>query len=97
MMYCPRCNNTYWIRIDPRGIKDRIAVLRLKRPYRCVKCERVRLGSIFLKFVEPELKCPKCGSDVRRAHRSPWERMILIVRPYRCLKCQARFRKFRFV
>jgi uncharacterized protein with PIN domain len=50
MMYCPRCNNTYWVRSRPRDVSERLAILRLKRPYRCTKCGRMRLGSIFLDF-----------------------------------------------
>ena len=29
---------------------DRLAILRLHRPYLCIKCKRVRLGWVFLDF-----------------------------------------------
>jgi hypothetical protein len=112
MIYCPRCNNTHWVTTRHRDWLDRLAILRLKRPYRCIKCDRVRLGTIFLDFgisrprqtrrklVEnedaPLLKCPTCGGVVRRAHRRMIERLLFFVRAYRCLECQSRFRTFKF-
>src|SRR5215470_483506 len=111
MMYCPRCNNTHWTITKPRGWLDRLAILRLKRPFLCIKCERVRLGSIFLDlrtsmFRKPRrkreenqhgsiLKCPSCGGVVRRVHRKMLERALFFVRAYRCIECQTRFRTFR--
>jgi DNA-directed RNA polymerase subunit RPC12/RpoP len=106
-MYCPRCNNTHWLIARPRDWLDRLAILRLKRPYRCIKCERVRLGYIFLDFRtsrprkrekkqhESILKCPWCGGVVRRTHRKALERLLFFVRAYRCIECQARFRTFK--
>src|SRR5438094_328516 len=68
MMYCPRCNNTHWVKIKARDYRDRLAILRLKRPYRCTKCDRTRLGSIFLDFTlsrprKPKRKVPVDKSD----------------------------------
>src|SRR6266571_4448710 len=34
MMYCRRCNNTHWERTKPQGLLERLASLRLQRPYR---------------------------------------------------------------
>src|SRR5258706_4973498 len=62
MMYCPRCNNTHWDKIKGRHFKDHLAILRLKRPFRCTKCDRVRLGSVFLDF---------SWSRVRKSKRKP--------------------------
>ena len=111
MMYCPRCNNTHWVKTNHRNLKDRLAILLLRRPLRCIKCDRVRLGSIFLDFKPlgarkpkrkiardndiSELKCPQCGSSVRRSHRRSIERLIFFIRAYRCLDCRTRFRTVR--
>lgn len=59
MMYCARCNNTHWVKMEPRRSADRLAMLRLKRPYRCIKCDRIQLGSIFLDFKWSKLAKPK--------------------------------------
>jgi hypothetical protein len=59
MMYCPRCNNTHWIRTKRKTILERISLLALKRPYRCKKCDRVQLGSIFLDFTLSGPRKPK--------------------------------------
>jgi hypothetical protein len=59
MMYCPRCKNTHWVQTKPRHFADRMAVLRLKRPYKCIKCDRIQLGSIFLDFKWPKPSKPK--------------------------------------
>ena len=50
MMYCPKCNNTHWVKTKPRHFTDRLGILRLKRTYKCIKCNRIQLGSIFLDF-----------------------------------------------
>src|SRR5262249_47054940 len=111
MMKCPGCNNTHWIRSAPRGFADRLAILRLKRPYRCLKCNSVRLASIFTDFTSDpdehkfnlaqtvmwELKCPECGGRVRRSRRNVLERLVFFVRAYRCLACRTRFRRFTLV
>ena len=59
MMYCPKCNNTHWVKIKPRRLADRLAILRLKRPYQCIKCDRIQLGSIFLDFKWSSPRKPK--------------------------------------
>jgi len=111
MMYCPKCNNTHWARIEPRNWMDQIAMLRLRRPYQCTKCERVRLGPLFLdhtpvgprksrrqadKVRAAALKCPHCGGVVRRSHRTWMERLLFIIKTYRCTDCRERFRKLSF-
>ncbi|MBI2149534.1 MAG: hypothetical protein HYU27_02870 [Acidobacteria bacterium] len=65
MMYCPRCNNTHWVKTGKRRPEDRLAILRLKRPYKCIKCDRIQLGSIFLDY-----KWPKLFSRKKREKRS---------------------------
>ena len=64
MMHCPRCNNTHWTRTKARRAEDSLAILRLKRPYRCIKCDRIQLGSIFLDF-----KWPKISEKNRKRER----------------------------
>jgi hypothetical protein len=78
----------------------------LKRPYRCIKCDRIQLGSIFLDFSLPKprkakrgfkedeanLKCPECGGNARRSRRRGIERFLFFAKAYRCFQCQARFR-----
>jgi hypothetical protein len=108
MMYCPRCNNTHWEPVEPRNFLDRLAILRLQRPYRCEKCDRVRLGWIFLdsnsKPRKPrrkipfatlrveDMRCPECGGGVRRSRRNGLERWLIFIRVYRCMECRNRFR-----
>jgi hypothetical protein len=105
-MHCPKCNNTNWVIAEHRSFMDRLAILRLKRPYQCIKCERIRLGWVFLRLLShatvshsrpsdakwDELKCPECGGDVRRSHRRTIDRMLFFLTPYRCLECRTRFR-----
>src|SRR5437867_4496560 len=111
MMYCRRCNNTHWEKMKPRGVIERLALLRLKRPYRCTKCSRIKLGSIFLNFRPrkpsvrsrkerhhkkiSDMKCPRCGAPVRRSHRRGLERLLFFTKAYRCGECETRFRSFR--
>src|SRR5205085_8961955 len=97
MMYCRRCNNTHWARIKPRGFRDHLAILSLRCPYRCLKCERVRLGWLFSDSKKkPAVTCPECGSKAQRTRRKPFERALLFIRAYRCLNCKARFRTLNF-
>jgi transcriptional regulator NrdR family protein len=59
MMYCPRCNNTHWKPTEGRKLRERLAWLLLRRPYRCIKCERIQLASIFLDFQWPGPRKPR--------------------------------------
>jgi len=109
MMYCRRCNNTHWERTKPQGLLERLAFLRLQRPYRCTKCGRIKFGSIFLNFKHSktsmrnlkehhkskEMKCPRCGGHVRRSHRHGIEKLLFFTKTYRCSECETRFRKFK--
>src|SRR5690349_21775679 len=114
MMYCPRCNNTHWVPTEGRDVLEQLAWVILKRPYRCIKCDRVQLGSLFLDFHltgprKPkrkiprdkkkiqDLKCPECGSSVRRSRRRGLERLLFFTRAYRCSDCDARFRTFKLI
>ena len=38
---------------------EQIAFLVLKRPYRCIKCDRIQLGSIFLDFTLSRPRKPR--------------------------------------
>ncbi len=110
MMYCPRCNNTHWTRTEASRAADHFAILRLKRSYRCNKCGRIQLGSVFLDFKWPKLsekkrkksppkkenvKCPNCGGEVRRSRRRGLERFLIFWRAYRCSHCDIRFRSLK--
>src|SRR5215831_1170163 len=50
MMYCPRCNNTHWVKAAARDFCDNLSWLALTRLYRCIKCDGVQRGSVFLDF-----------------------------------------------
>lgn len=93
---------------------EQMAWLILRRPYRCIKCDRVQLGSVFLDFHlggarKPKrkvardhkdiskLKCPECGSAVRRSRRKGIEKLIFFARAYRCHECEARFRTYKLI
>src|SRR5436190_23547463 len=64
MLYCPRCNNAHWDKARARNMRDGFAILGLKRPYQCTKCNRVRLGWIFL-----DLKWESSPKPQRKKHR----------------------------
>jgi DNA-directed RNA polymerase subunit RPC12/RpoP len=91
---------------------EQLAWLVLKRPYRCIKCDRIQLGFIFLDFHSPgrqkprhksrkkqaeEIKCPECGGTVRRSRRRGIERLLFFSKAYRCSECEIRFRTFKLV
>jgi uncharacterized protein with PIN domain len=110
MMYCRRCNNTHWAKTQARNALDRLALLILRRPYQCNKCERIQLGSIFIDIKarsrkrqrrilqqrtdHSKIKCPECGGTVHRCRRRTIERLLVFTRAYRCFKCEARFWRF---
>jgi DNA-directed RNA polymerase subunit RPC12/RpoP len=77
-----------------------LAAFTLKRTYRCLKCDKVMLGSIFLerragnRDKPSKIKCPQCGETTHRSRRSAIERIIPYLRAYRCSKCDSRFRRF---
>src|SRR5262245_29485305 len=108
MMQCKRCNNTHWVKAAGHLRKYPFAILRLHRPYKCIKCGRIQTGSIFFidKWAEysekrnkrrealrktAKLRCPKCGSEVRRSRRRGLELIFIFWRAFRCLKCRKRF------
>jgi DNA-directed RNA polymerase subunit RPC12/RpoP len=104
MLYCPRCNNTHWKRVAAKGAADRLLRLRLKRQYRCLKCDKVLTASIFADFEwhmfrsrprrSAEPRCPACGNSSRRSRRQLLERLFPFWRAYRCNECSRRFRAF---
>jgi len=91
----------------PKTFRGRLMLLGLRREYRCLKCEKVLVGSIFMdtstlkrsfrkrKESKPKLPaCPACGKDVRRSHRKGLERLLPFWRVYRCKECRHRFGRF---
>ena len=110
MMYCPRCNNTFWKTSERKTVMDYFSVLWFRRPYRCTKCDRIKHASIFLAWSDApkrkkidfskestsQLNCPECGGILRRSHRNLLERLFFVFRAYRCIDCRARFRSLRF-
>jgi hypothetical protein len=47
MMYCIDCRNTHWVPAKFKRLRDYVALLLLRRPYRCRKCDRIQSGFIF--------------------------------------------------
>ena len=93
-MHCSRCNNTHWQATALRTFNDYLALGLLRRPFSCLKCERIQNGTLWLKSVRPprERKCPKCGGEARRSRRHGLEKTFPFWRAYRCKKCESRFR-----
>jgi DNA-directed RNA polymerase subunit RPC12/RpoP len=99
MLYCPRCNNTHWTPAEMKGMRPLLAVLTLQRPYSCLKCGKITLGSVFLerrslnRDKSPKVDCPRCGSATHRSRRQSVERLIPWLKAYRCSNCNSRFRR----
>ena len=106
-MNCPRCNNTHWTPSQHRNSKEWFAILLLCRPYRCLKCDFVRLGLIFLhrearpsstrdKTLSEAKRCMECGLSLSRSKRRGIER-LLVRSAYRCNECKIRLRFVRIL
>ena len=101
-MRCPRCNNTHWLPEPRRLASDYLKLLALKRPFRCLKCDKIMSGLFWLsegrsipKKRSASRPCPKCGETTQRSRRRRLERVLVFWRAYRCGKCEVRFLSYR--
>jgi len=85
MLYCPRCNNTHWSRVQTNTFRQALLNVTLRNRYRCMKCEKVVVASMFTDMQWPRLRsrkkrkrkatqqqdpaCPSCGKTATRRSR----------------------------